>query len=455
MDIDNKVKESRLEEFIANPKKALWKLSLPMMFGMSVQALYMMADTAFVGRMIGGTALASLGYVFPYFFILMGITFGLGSGATTVIAQFIGAKDKKNADNAAEHTILLGMIIGIVIIIIGFYFGDILLGLQRADSETIDMALDYFYIMAGGSIFMVFSVFFRCILSGEGEMMFPMIVMGIGTVLNIILDPILIYYYGIAGAALATVISQAIVTLVFIYFLLFRQHSYITFNLRFFKYNFDIIRNIFRLGMPASLSMIIMSMGVMLFNIILGSSQAVAAYQTAGRIEHFFFLPIISIATALVTLVGMFYGAKRMDLVNQMIKYGISRAVIIALLFSLLFFIIIAEIIPVFTNDQRIIQLTIIYFKIMAFAYPFITIGMISSRIMQGLGHANPMLILTLLRVVIIAASLAWYFVIILGKPVHYAWVGTLISCILTSLVSVSWLRIILRRSNTNAMETG
>ena len=74
---------------------------------------------------------------------------------------------------------------------------------------------------------------------------------------------------------------------------------------------------------------------------------------------------------------------------------------------------------------------------------------------MQGLGHANPMLILTLLRVVIISASLAWYFVIILGKPVHYAWVGTRVSCILTSLVSVSWLRIILRRSNTNAMETG
>ena len=135
MDIDNKVKESRLEEFIANPKKALWKFSLPMMFGMSVQAIYMMVDTAFVGRMVGGTALASLGYVFPYFFILMGITFGLGSGATTVIAQFIGAKDKKNADNAAEHTILMGLIIGVVIIIIGFYFGDILLRLQRADSE--------------------------------------------------------------------------------------------------------------------------------------------------------------------------------------------------------------------------------------------------------------------------------------------------------------------------------
>ena len=126
MEIDNKGKNSRLEEFIEDPKKALWKLSLPMMFGMSVQAIYMMADTAFLGRMIGGSALASLGYVFPYFFILMGITFGLGSGATTVIAQFIGAKDKKNADDAAQNTIFIGIIIGIVIITIGFYYGDTL-----------------------------------------------------------------------------------------------------------------------------------------------------------------------------------------------------------------------------------------------------------------------------------------------------------------------------------------
>ena len=105
MKINNKNKESRLSEFIENPIKSLWKLSFPMMFGMSVQAIYMIIDTAFIGRMIGGSALASLGYVFPFIFILMGITFGLGSGATTLIAQFIGANDKKNADNAAEHTI--------------------------------------------------------------------------------------------------------------------------------------------------------------------------------------------------------------------------------------------------------------------------------------------------------------------------------------------------------------
>ena len=100
--MEHNKKESRLEEFINNPKKALWKLSFPLMFGMSVQAIYMMVDTAFLGRMVGATALAGLGYVFPFLFIIMGITFGLGSGATTVIAQFIGSEDKNNADNILQ-----------------------------------------------------------------------------------------------------------------------------------------------------------------------------------------------------------------------------------------------------------------------------------------------------------------------------------------------------------------
>ena len=442
----NQKKESRLNEFIDNPKKALWRLSFPMMFGMSIQAIYMMIDTAFVGRMLGGTALASLGYVFPFIFILMGITFGLGSGATTVIAQFIGSKDKQNADNAAKHTIILGLLIGIIIIIIGFIFGEKLLKIQGADDETITMALDFFYIMIYGSIFMILSIFFRSIMSGAGEMMLPMIVLGIGTVINIILDPFLIYYYKIAGAALATIISQIIVTFIFIYYLFINNKSYISFNFNSFKFDSNIIKKIFYLGIPASLSMIIMSMGLMLFNGILGSSEAVAAYQTAGRIEHFFFLPIISIATSLVTLVGMYFGAKRIDLINTIVKYSIQKSIMIACSFSLFFFFFTDDIITIFVHDKKITELIVLYFKIMAFAYPFIAIGMTSSRVMQGLGHSIPMFILTLFRVVIISASLAWYFVIILKKPVYYAWIGTLISCMLTAIISIAWLKTIINK---------
>jgi len=440
-------KKSRLDQFISDPKKALWNLALPMMFGMSVQAIYMLVDTAFVGRWVGGTGLASLGYVFPYFFIIMGITFGLGSGSTTLIAQKIGAKEKLLAENIAKHTVFLGLFLGLLILIIGFKGGEKLILIQGADEKTLKLSLDYFYIMSGGSIFMVLSIFFRSILSGEGEMIFPMKILGIGTILNIILDPIFISKYQLAGAAIATVISQIIVTIIFIYYLLISRNNYLNINITEFQFNFSILKEIFRLGIPASLSMIIMSIGILLFNLILGSTEIVAAYQTAGRIEHLFFLPIISIATSLVTLVGMFYGAKRIELIKEIIIYGISRSVIISLSFSIFFWFTGGFFIPMFSDNSSIIEYSVTYFKIMAFAYPFITIGMTCSRIMQGLGHSKPMLILTLLRVIFISVSLAWILVNIFKYPPYFAWYGTLISCIITSLISLSWLKIILKRS--------
>ncbi len=434
-------KESRKAEFISNPKKAMWKLATPMMFGMSVQAIYMLVDTAFVGRWVGATALAAMGYVFPFLFFLMGITFGLGSGATAVIANLIGADKKSDADNAAEHTIMLGVFIYVLLLGILLFAGENLVKLQGADELATQATLQYFRVMIFGSIFMILGVFFRSILSGEGDNVFPMKVLGIGTVVNIILDPFFIKYDGIRGAATATVISQALVFGIFVYYLIFKHHSYITFKLKDFKFSLSMIKDIFRIGMPASLSMIIMSSGVLIYNVILSSNDAVAAYQTAGRIEHLFFLPIISIATALVTLVGMFSGANRIDLVKEIVKYGLTRSVSISIIFGIIFYFFNRQIISGFTDSPQIIAHTIEYFSVLVFAYPFITIGMTSSRVMQGLGFGTPMLILTILRVVVINSVCAWFFVVIQGKPVIFAWYSLLISSSITSCVAILWMR--------------
>ena len=190
-------KSSRLNEFISNPKKALFTLSIPMMLGMSVQAIYMLIDTAFIGRWVGGDALAGLGIVFPPMFIIMGITFGLGSGATTVIAQSIGEENKQKADNAAEHIIMLGVLLSLFFILIGIFFGNTIISSQSSDPNVFLNASDYFYTMLWGTPFMILSIFFRSILSGEGDNMMPMKVLGLGTLINLILDPFFIYYYAI------------------------------------------------------------------------------------------------------------------------------------------------------------------------------------------------------------------------------------------------------------------
>ena len=437
-------KSSRLQNFIDNPRKALWTLSVPMMFGMMVQTVYMIVDMIFVGK-INAASLTALAFNMPLVFLGLGLIFGLGSGVTAVIAQFIGAGDKRSADNSAEHAVVLGVVCAIFITFVGLRWGEQMLVLLGVPETILPLAWNYFKVMASGYIFVVLSIFFRSILSGEGDMKTPMVIQGSGTILNIILDPIFIFVFhmGVKGAAIATIMSQAVVCLIYIYLLFVKEHAYIRFAMKDFHFSQTILAKIFKIGLPASFSMIIMSMGGGAFNRILVSfsSDAVAAYQAAARIDHIFLMPVISITTGLVTLVGMFYGAKRMNLLRKIIFYGMSRSALIGIFLGTLFFIFARPLMGMFTEDTSIINLGAQYLRYIVFAYPFIAIGMTSGRVLQGLGFGMPLLILTFLRVLAISVSLAYLFVFIMGKSIEWVWIAMIISVILSSGVSVIWLR--------------
>lgn len=443
-------KESRLDQFAKNPKRALWSLAIPMMIGMSVQNIYQIVDMIFVGR-LGSEAIAALAFNLPLLFFAIGIIFGLGSGVTAVIAQYIGMKNKRNADNAAEHSILMGVILSGIFTLIGWLYGkDLLLLLGTPDNILTD-AYNYFIILVSGIIFMVLGVFFRSILSGEGDNKFPMYVLGGGTVLNIILDPILIFWLdmGVKGAAAATIISQALVCMVFLYAFLIKKHPYITFSPRDFSFNTSIFSSILKLGLPASFAMVIMSFGSAIFNRILVhySADAVSAYQIGSRIDHVFFMPIISIISSLATLVAMFYGAKRMNLLKTTIHYGLQQVLLISICIGFIFYLFADNILPVFTDSQIIIKYGVQYLQIIVFTYPFISIGMTSSRVMQGLGFGSPMLFLTLTRVILISVPLALYFTFIVNAPVKFVWIAMLISSICAAALAYPWMRITITRS--------
>ena len=444
-------KQSRKKEFIDNPKKALWKLSIPMMVGMSVQSLYMLIDTLLISRIVGETSMAALGFAFPFLFIIMGITFGLGSGATAVIAQFIGSEEKNKANNAAEHILVIGMLLGIILNLLSFFIGDQLILMQGANQATLEYALDYFYIIVAGSIFMILGVFFRSILSGEGDTIFSMKVLGAGTLINIILDPPMIYFYHIKGAAYATLISQLIVFIIFFYSILIKKSFYLDLNLKKFTYNKSIMFKIIKLGFPASLSMLVMSLWMLICNKLITFSildkaeamAAVGAFQMAGRLENIFFLPIISIASSLVTIVGMFFGAKEFKLIKSIVNYALIRSIAIGIAFCCIFYFFVDYIIIPFNADENSIKYFTQYFTIVPFAYPFITIGMNSSRVMQALGHGTPMLVLTILRVLLINALLSFIFIIIYNKSIVYIWYSIILSSITTATIAYTWMKYI------------
>ena len=185
-----KDKNSRIDGFLNNPSKALWTLAIPIMAGMGIHTLYTIVDMIFIGR-LGGNAIAAVAFNMPLFFLVLGLSFGVGSGVTASIARFIGAKDKVSADNTAEHAVALGLIISIILTTLGLIYGEDLLRRLGATKSVLPVSWSYLKISLIGLPFMVFSTFFRSILSGEGDMKLPMAVAGLGTIINIIFAAVL------------------------------------------------------------------------------------------------------------------------------------------------------------------------------------------------------------------------------------------------------------------------
>ena len=445
----NKSKGSRLKTFSKKPKKALWTLALPILAGMAIQTIYTIVDMIYIGR-LGGEAIAAVAFNMPLLFFVLGLSMGLGSGVTASIARFIGASDKINADNSAEHALLMASIISVIMVMFGLLYGKQMLVILGTTPELINIAWSYLRIITVGLFFMVFSGFFRSILAGEGDMKTPMIISATGTILNIILDPIFIFVlgFGVPGAAIATVISQAIVFSIFIYLFLIKEHTYVTFRMRDFSFSRYIIYDIIKVGVPASMAMTIMSLGQAVFNKILVSYSAysVAAFQIGGRIDVVLFLPIMAIATALTTLVGMFYGAKDFENVKFIIKYGMLRSVFITTIGSIIIFILAPLIVKGFSNEPEIQQTAVTYLRLIVFIYPLISIAMTSGRVMQGLGLGVPMLVTTIIRVLGVSVPLALIFNYVLHKPIEWMWYAMMIATVIAVTTAGLWLRFALKR---------
>lgn len=439
------LKSSRLDSFIANPRKAIWTLGLPVMMGMAVQTLYSIVDMLFVAR-ISVNAIAALAFNLPLFWLAMGISFGLGTGVTAVIARFIGAKDHEAATNVAEHGLVLGLVFGGFFSIGGLIFGEEILLLLGTPENLIVDTLDYFHVIAGGFIFMITGIFLRSIFSGEGDTKTPVKIQITSTIVNIILDPILIFGMdmGIRGAAWATVLSMLVAVAMYSRVILIKKATLLQLNFNAFNLDFSYFKDIFRIGLPASVSMIIMSMGGALFNWILVhySADVVAGYQIAGRLDQIFFLPVMAIAGSLVTLVGMFYGAQRPDLIKQVIKDGLRYGIMIGVGSGIIFYLIAPYVFRIFTDDPVVNEVAISIIRTFAPFYWLIAIGMISGRSMQGLGTGIPSMVTTAIRVALVSGPLAYYFAVILGKPCEWVWYSSIVAIIVAASTSLVWLSI-------------
>ena len=436
------MKKNRVEEFIKNPKKAFYSISIPITVVMIVQSLYILVDTAFVGR-LGAEAIAALTFSFPVFFILIALNAGLGAGVGSRISRYLGEKKKKDAENTAIHGILISLILALVIVVLGQIFLDPLLSLFGATNSVFLQAKSYLFIIIFSAFIMFPSFTFTSIFNSQGDTRTPMKIQVASLLLNMILDPIFIYYLGlgVAGAAVATTISYAFGLVIFAYFM--RTRSYLHLTKKSFQYSKSIILEIIKVGAPATVLMLLLSIYIMFINKFMAhfGINYVASFGMVSRLETFAIMPIVASSIATLTLVGMFYGAKRYDLVKQTITHSLKISVIVTSIIGVLFFLLPSTFIKIFTPDVKLIELASAYLRINVFTFPLMAITMIVGRAMQGMGDGIPGLVINAVRIFVVAIPLSYLFVFVLGYGYLSISVALVLGGVASSAVGLAWLR--------------
>ena len=442
-----------VETLLGDPKRAIIKLSLPMIAAMSVQTIYNLVDAIWVSG-IGADALAAIGFVYPFFFLAMGLSNGLGVGAGSAISRRIGARDKPGADNVAVHTIVIMLLFAVAFTIPFFVFAHDIFALIGA-GKTTGMAVAYGRVIFAGSIFIFFTNVANSILRGEGDARRAMYAMALGAGLNIVLDPIFIYYFGlgVAGAAWATVISLGVSSIIMLNWFLFKRDTYVSFSFSDFKWSKEIIMDIFRVGLPSSVMMISMSFMMLIVNAIIvmvtaGNTDGVAIYSTGWRVVSIAVLPTMGIATALVPVSGAAFGARSFEKVSIAHLYAVKLGFLMETVIAVATFIFAPQIAAVFTHAEeaaRIAPGLTTFLRIISFYHPTISFGMLSSSLFQGTGKGMNALIVTILRTLILTPLFTVVFGFNLGLGLVGVWWGLVAANTAGVAVAFAWARLYIR----------
>jgi len=435
-----------------DPKKAIVKLSIPMMIGMSVQTMYNLADGIWVSG-LGPEALTAIGLFLPVFMGIISLASGLGIGASSAIARRIGARDKKGADNVAIHSFLISLLLGAVITIAMLPSIGSLFHSMGAKGETVELAIKYSRVILIGAFVIVFNNIGNGILRGEGDANRAMLVLVLGSGLNIVLDPIFIYTFGfgVVGAAYATLLSMSVTSLFIAYWLFIKRNTYVDITFRDFSPSGKILKDILRVGLPSSLSQLSMSIAMFFLNsvaIMAGEENGVAIFTSAWRVTMLGIVPILGMAAATTSVTGAAYGERNIVKLEIAYLYAIKLAFLLELVvvtFIVFFAPHVAYLFTYSESAQPIKTGLISALKILPIFLVLTPFGMMTSAMFQGIGEGEKSLILTILRTIIMQVGFAYLFVHYTSLGLRGVWFGIVMGNMVVSVIGFTWGRLRIR----------
>ena len=430
---------------LQNPKKALIKMSIPLIISLLITSFYNLIDVAWVSG-LGADALAGIGFFTPVFMILVGFGNGLGSGAAFALSKYMGEDNKPKADNAAVHSIIINVIVSLVVTFVLLIFLNPILNAMGA-AQTIGYATDYGVIILLGSVFIILSNALYGIFRGEGDTTRPMYAMIFSAILNMILDPVFIYNLnlGVRGAALATIVSSVFVVLILLYWMYFKKDTYLRPNFDNFNFKKDISKDIVKVGIPASIQLLNNAFFAAVFSALLtfvGSTDSVAVYSTGWRIVTIATTPLLAIGTALISIIAANFGAKNYRNIQIAHGYAMKVSIIIAFIVAILTNVFAGDIASVFASggsSARIAPELTGFLSWIVIYYPTMAVGVASTYVFQGVGRGFTAMFQTIMRETGFTIFFAVLFSVILGYGVWGAWVGIVLGEVVSNNITMIW----------------
>lgn len=437
-----KQETSRTRENLLNGRIEIlfFKLSIPAILGMLMIGLYQFVDGIFIGQWVGTNGMGAVALVFPITLINNGVSSLVGVGASSILSRAIGNKNKEKINHLLTNIFVISMVITTILFVLAQLFAREFLWFLGGRGEILDLAETYFRIAIAGSYAVNFGYASNMLIRAEGRMKSAMTIMGVGTVLNIILDVILMrpLEMGIAGAAWATVIAQTTTAVLCMLYFWRSKESFIPFSLGRRYFSWEIIREILSIGFSAMAMPVIMLIQ-MLFILkaieIYGSSDELVIVGATLRILNFIFIPLWGIAQGMQPLLGINFGAKQTKRVKSTFKTFTLASSILAMLCWLVITLNTEMILGFFIKDARIVAKGVDAFRIFVFIFPLYGFMVMSMTFFQAIGKAFHAAALVLGRMLIFFVPAILFLPSVFG--IDGIWMSTPASDILVILIGL------------------
>ena len=396
--------------------KLLFSMSTPMVISFLVQSLYNIVDSIFVAR-YSPDALAAVSLAYPIQILMIAVSVGTGVGVNALLSRLLGEGKKERAKATADNAVLLAIIASIAFAIFGAIGTKAFFNAQTNSDSIRSLGYSYLSIVSIFSFGLILEVTYERILQSTGKTIYNMITQGIGAIINIILDPILIFgllgapKMGVEGAAIATVAGQIVAMILsFVFNMKYNEEVDITFGKHIFKPDFIIIKDIYKVGIP-SIAMQSMSTLMMLgLNKILVrySDMAVNVLGIYYKLQSFVFMPIFGLNNGMTPIVAYNYGARNKDRIMKVLKYSFLSSLVIMVIGTAIFWLFPKELMILFSPNEEMLRLGIPALRICSLCFILAAFDVIAIASFQSLGNGMYALYASFLRQLVLILPLAY-----------------------------------------------